>query len=68
MDRLKLGLIFGGSGEEHPVSVKSAQHARSRFSDRHSYRSLSGIERRSDLAAWLTDALRDIRTGDASRF
>jgi D-alanine--(R)-lactate ligase len=25
MDRLKLGLIFGGSGEEHPVSVKSAQ-------------------------------------------
>jgi D-alanine--(R)-lactate ligase len=25
MDRLKVGIIFGGSGEEHPVSVKSAQ-------------------------------------------
>jgi D-alanine--(R)-lactate ligase len=25
MDRLKLGIIFGGSSEEHPVSVKSAQ-------------------------------------------
>jgi D-alanine--(R)-lactate ligase len=25
MDRLKVGLIFGGSGEEHPISVKSAQ-------------------------------------------
>ena len=25
MDRLKLGLIFGGSGEEHPISVKSAK-------------------------------------------
>ena len=25
MDRLKVGLLFGGSGEEHPVSVKSAQ-------------------------------------------
>lgn len=24
MDKLKLGIIFGGSGEEHPVSVKSA--------------------------------------------
>lgn len=25
MDRLTVGIIFGGSGEEHPVSVKSAQ-------------------------------------------
>jgi D-alanine---(R)-lactate ligase len=25
MDRLKIGLIFGGSSEEHPISVKSAQ-------------------------------------------
>jgi D-alanine--(R)-lactate ligase len=25
MDRLKVGIIFGGVGEEHPVSVKSAQ-------------------------------------------
>jgi D-alanine---(R)-lactate ligase len=25
MDRLKVGLIFGGSSEEHPVSVKSAR-------------------------------------------
>jgi D-alanine--(R)-lactate ligase len=25
MDRLKIGIIFGGSTEEHPVSVKSAQ-------------------------------------------
>jgi D-alanine--(R)-lactate ligase len=25
MDRLKVGIVFGGSSEEHPVSVKSAQ-------------------------------------------
>ena len=25
MDRLKIGIIFGGCSEEHPVSVKSAQ-------------------------------------------
>jgi D-alanine--(R)-lactate ligase len=25
MDRLKIGILFGGSTEEHPVSVKSAQ-------------------------------------------
>ena len=25
MDRLKIGVIFGGSSEEHPVSLKSAQ-------------------------------------------
>jgi len=25
MDRLKVGILFGGSSEEHPVSVKSAQ-------------------------------------------
>ncbi|GAB3892163.1 D-alanine--(R)-lactate ligase [Kibdelosporangium lantanae] len=25
MDRLKIGVIFGGRGEEHPISVKSAQ-------------------------------------------
>lgn len=25
MNRLKLGIVFGGSSEEHPVSVKSAQ-------------------------------------------
>jgi D-alanine--(R)-lactate ligase len=25
MDRLRLGLIFGGAGEEHPISVKSAR-------------------------------------------
>ncbi len=25
MDRVKLGLIFGGAGEEHPISVKSAR-------------------------------------------
>ncbi|MGW0228003.1 D-alanine--(R)-lactate ligase [Actinopolymorpha singaporensis] len=25
MDRLKIGIIFGGASEEHPVSVKSAQ-------------------------------------------
>ncbi len=25
MDRLKIGIIFGGTSEEHPVSVKSAQ-------------------------------------------
>jgi D-alanine--(R)-lactate ligase len=25
MDRVKLGIVFGGSSEEHPVSVKSAQ-------------------------------------------
>ncbi|WP_163509682.1 D-alanine--(R)-lactate ligase [Fodinicola acaciae] len=26
MDRLKVGILFGGTSEEHPVSVKSAQH------------------------------------------
>ena len=25
MNRLKLGLIFGGACEEHPISVKSAR-------------------------------------------
>src|SRR3989337_3887520 len=25
MDRLRIGIIFGGCSEEHPVSVKSAQ-------------------------------------------
>ncbi|HEX7716039.1 MAG TPA: D-alanine--(R)-lactate ligase, partial [Marmoricola sp.] len=25
MDRLRIGVVFGGSSEEHPVSVKSAQ-------------------------------------------
>jgi D-alanine--(R)-lactate ligase len=25
MDRLRVGIIFGGSGEEHPISVKSAR-------------------------------------------
>ena len=25
MDRLKVGVIFGGCSEEHPISVKSAQ-------------------------------------------
>jgi D-alanine--(R)-lactate ligase len=25
MDRLKVGVLFGGSGEEHPISVKSAR-------------------------------------------
>jgi D-alanine--(R)-lactate ligase len=25
MDRLKVGIIFGGSSEEHPISIKSAQ-------------------------------------------
>ncbi|GHF54474.1 D-alanine--(R)-lactate ligase [Amycolatopsis bartoniae] len=25
MDKLKIGILFGGSGEEHPVSVKSAR-------------------------------------------
>ena len=25
MDKLKIGIIFGGSSEEHPVSVKSAR-------------------------------------------
>lgn len=25
MDRLKIGIIFGGASEEHPISVKSAQ-------------------------------------------
>ena len=25
MDRLKVGIVFGGSSEEHPVSIKSAQ-------------------------------------------
>jgi len=25
MDRLRVGVIFGGSGEEHPISVKSAR-------------------------------------------
>src|SRR5438445_7396667 len=25
MDRLKVGIIFGGFSEEHPISVKSAQ-------------------------------------------
>lgn len=25
MDRLRIGIIFGGSSEEHPISVKSAQ-------------------------------------------
>jgi D-alanine--(R)-lactate ligase len=25
MDRLKIGLVFGGCSEEHPISVKSAQ-------------------------------------------
>jgi D-alanine--(R)-lactate ligase len=25
MDKLKIGILFGGSGEEHPISVKSAQ-------------------------------------------
>jgi D-alanine--(R)-lactate ligase len=25
MDKLKIGIIFGGCGEEHPISVKSAQ-------------------------------------------
>ena len=25
MSRLKVGVIFGGSGEEHPISVRSAR-------------------------------------------
>lgn len=25
MDRVKIGVVFGGSGEEHPISVKSAR-------------------------------------------
>ena len=25
MDRVKIGIVFGGCGEEHPVSVKSAK-------------------------------------------
>src|SRR5204863_7130110 len=25
MDRLRIGIIFGGCSEEHPISVKSAQ-------------------------------------------
>nr|AEU25605.1 D-alanine-D-lactate ligase [uncultured bacterium] len=25
MDRLKVGIVFGGCSEEHPISVKSAQ-------------------------------------------
>src|SRR3954470_1805898 len=25
MNRVKIGVIFGGSGEEHPISVKSAR-------------------------------------------
>ena len=25
MDRLKVGILFGGCSEEHPISVKSAQ-------------------------------------------
>jgi D-alanine--(R)-lactate ligase len=36
MDRLKLGIVFGGTGEEHPVSVKSAQEvAKSLDSDKY---------------------------------
>jgi D-alanine---(R)-lactate ligase len=36
MDRLKVGIIFGGSSEEHPVSVKSAQEV-ARHLDRVKY-------------------------------
>lgn len=36
MDRLKIGIIFGGCSEEHPVSVKSAQEvAKSLDSDKY---------------------------------
>jgi len=31
MDRLKVGIIFGGCSEEHPVSVKSAQEVARNF-------------------------------------
>jgi len=36
MDRLKVGVIFGGSSEEHPISVKSAQEV-ARHLDREKY-------------------------------
>jgi D-alanine--(R)-lactate ligase len=36
MDRLKLGILFGGSSEEHPISVKSAQEV-ARHLDREKY-------------------------------
>lgn len=36
MDRLKLGIIFGGRSEEHPVSVKSAQEVAKNL-DLHKY-------------------------------
>src|SRR3984893_16311937 len=36
MDKLKIGIIFGGSCEEHPVSVKSAQEVAKNL-DTHKY-------------------------------
>ena len=29
MDRLKIGVVFGGCSEEHPISVKSAHEVAS---------------------------------------
>jgi D-alanine---(R)-lactate ligase len=39
MDRLKVGIIFGGCSEEHPVSVKSAQEV-AKHLDREKYEPL----------------------------
>jgi D-alanine---(R)-lactate ligase len=50
MARLKIGIIFGGSSEEHPVSVKSAREV-ARHLDRDKYEPVYiGITRRG---AWM---------------
>ena len=42
MDRLKVGVIFGGCSEEHPISVKSAHEVASTSTPRSTSRSGSG--------------------------
>jgi D-alanine-D-alanine ligase-like ATP-grasp enzyme len=41
MARLKVGIIFGGCSEEHPVSVKSAQEVARSLDREHTRRSVS---------------------------
>jgi hypothetical protein len=45
MDRLKVGIIFGGCSEEHPISVKSAQEVAKTSTPRSTSRSTSGSRR-----------------------
>ena len=43
MDKLKIGIIFGGCSEEHPVSVKSAQEVAKNLDPTSTSRSAIGI-------------------------